>query len=471
MFDSEKLSDGYFQRISRIDQEVLEDYYRIYLHIQEDYTSELKDKTIFIHEIDDAHMEIDIDHSFIFNQLFSYFLIMFAKRIYVHSVLRVIRRSTGEGIRRAIKNKNVYSIWDVHGAAPEEFAMYEDYWGAQEAGEAESFLVKYANSIVCVTNSMIEHLQSKYCFEDIQNMICYPIISEVNASYDCTLKDDYYPTCIYAGGVQKWQKPEAILDCIFANPAFHYKLYTNEPVFFEKKFDGIKNALNVEIGTKTHDELETEYCKCHLGFALRDDSIVNIVACPTKIVEYIQHGIVPILDCTDIGDFRKMGLQYIQYRDFINGNIIKKETAYKMAEDNSHILKRINESHRKGLIEIRDRLGRDSAIRRKVRESNYSQKTAVFLSCKKNSDSNINVQKWIKEDVVILTDSYDFIKVLGDAGLNNVYCISPTYIRGKKYGGTKRELVNFLKRFSIKTILNNSIDYKIDSFCSLMSIV
>ncbi len=73
------------------------------------------------------------------------------------------------------------------------------------------------------------------------------------------------------------------------------------------------------IDRKTHAELKEIYTECHYGFILREDSIVNQVACPTKLVEYLAMGVVPIVDSNNIGDFKTMGMRFITLEQLLRG--------------------------------------------------------------------------------------------------------------------------------------------------------
>ena len=75
------------------------------------------------------------------------------------------------------------------------------------------------------------------------------------------------------------------------------------------------------IDHKTHAELTEIYTKCHYGFILREDIVVNRVACPTKLVEYLAMGVVPIVDSANIGDFRTMGMRSITLEQLLRGDL------------------------------------------------------------------------------------------------------------------------------------------------------
>lgn len=65
--------------------------------------------------------------------------------------------------------------------------------------------------------------------------------------------------------------------------------------------------------------------KRYYVFVLRDDILVNQVACPTKIVEYLNYGIIPIVLSENIGDFKELGYEYLSINDF-NHNVAKRKS-------------------------------------------------------------------------------------------------------------------------------------------------
>ncbi|DAB11228.1 TPA: hypothetical protein CPT98_01885 [Candidatus Gastranaerophilales bacterium HUM_19] len=81
---------------------------------------------------------------------------------------------------------------------------------------------------------------------------------------------------------------------------------------------------------------------------MRDDIIVNRVACPTKIIDYLEYGIIPIISCPEIGDFNKMGYSYIHYEKLIEGKIFDNNELEKMRKNNTKIIERLRNIQQDG---------------------------------------------------------------------------------------------------------------------------
>lgn len=81
---------------------------------------------------------------------------------------------------------------------------------------------------------------------------------------------------------------------------------------------------------------------------MRDDIIVNRVACPTKIIDYLEYGIIPIILSPEIGDFNKMEYSYIHYEKLIEGKIFDNNELEKMRKNNTKIIERLRNIQQDG---------------------------------------------------------------------------------------------------------------------------
>ncbi|MFA5816684.1 MAG: hypothetical protein WC865_13810, partial [Bacteroidales bacterium] len=83
-------------------------------------------------------------------------------------------------------------------------------------------------------------------------------------------------------------------------------------------------AGKISVISVNPDELESYYELAHYGFILRDDILVNRVANPTKLAEYLQYGIIPVVKLVDIGDYARYEYEYIPYEELNNGLLPRK---------------------------------------------------------------------------------------------------------------------------------------------------
>jgi hypothetical protein len=349
MFTPENIGDGYLQRVKAIDEEILNDYVKVYIELQE------PEQPPDIKAIGEKHIFVKLDPKDLRQTKVIRQTIQKTGMIYIHSVLRIMKNTIPDSLRDEIFIKGKKKIiWDVHGSVPEEFEMQSDFYKAQIADEAEAFLAKNADISIVVSNAMKRHLEKKYSNRLNANVIVMPIFNaEQLKPTDCKkekiLNNGQLPLVVYAGGLQKWQKIDEMQDIIAeAGHMCRYVIFCPRPEEFFNKW-GIRTrpqAMNVEY--KTPEEIKEVYKRCHYGFSLRDNVTVNNVACPTKIIEYIQYGIVPILDTPMIGDFNDLGLEYISGKSFAKGDFPEENERQLMAEKNYAILEKLKNMYLEG---------------------------------------------------------------------------------------------------------------------------
>ena len=107
-----------------------------------------------------------------------------------------------------------------------------------------------------------------------------------------------------------------VIKKIYHNTDYHFYILTCELKQMQEKF--VKDSL-YDIQMVTIDFPPDKFCLIynifHYGFVLRDDIAVNNAACSTKLVEYMNYGIVPIVLSDIIGDFKEYGYDRISVED------------------------------------------------------------------------------------------------------------------------------------------------------------
>lgn len=219
-------------------------------------------------------------------------------------------------------------ILDIHGVVPEEQkylkqsklkTIYYDFMEQQ--------VFRKIQKAVCVTNSMCSHYRSKYDFFT-GDYIVYSIVPDnLYPINEVTIKDlkevnKNKINVIYSGGAQGWQNVDMMLDKIKQNqsPNVSYTILTGDISIFEEKIKS-KGLNSVNIVSRNPSDLWKDYLAADYAFILRDDDIVNNVACPTKLIEYLYYGLIPIVLSPNIGDYFKLGYDFISIE---NMNSLKK---------------------------------------------------------------------------------------------------------------------------------------------------
>lgn len=352
IFTEENIGEGYIQRVKAIDDEVLNETFNIYVDF------ETKNTLPTITLVDDRHMLITMMP---FSKNCANAVADIARHcniVYTHSVMRAMPDIQGEYVHNIYRQKNVFYVWDVHGSVPEEFALSDNYYEAQNAGAGEELFINTANIIITVNHAMKRHLEKKYSRE-LDNVVVLPIfhLGESDPEQIMAIKRSvFYPMAVYAGGVQEWQNIPLMQKTVqTAGDKYGYKMFISKPDEYLEMWKDAKEPQNYYLGRKSPAEVVEEYKACHFGFALRDDITVNNVACPTKIIEYIQYGIVPVLKTEKIGDFVDMGMQYISYEEFAD-SAPGFEQYSSMARGNFAVLDKLMQAHNDGVAELKGKL-------------------------------------------------------------------------------------------------------------------
>lgn len=353
MFTKENERDGYIQRIKRVDEEIFDGYMRIYF-----LEDGKQNDRIVATKIDEEHYFLTYNSQDPDQRSIVFSLIELCGLMYVHSINRFMTDCVNAEMCQLLNNTKIRTIWDVHGSVPEEYFMYGSELGKQIGDEVESFFYHHADVIVVVNNAMKRHLMKKHgtCNAVFVVMPIFNIDIQTRHKKIDLQKgdDDQKPLIVYAGGTQKWQNislMQSVMDQ--TEGKYNYKIFVPNPDEFNAGWDGCKSE-NILVDSRSPEELAYEYASCDYGFVLRDADVVNYVACPTKIIEYIQYGIVPIMKTTEIGDFVELGMQYVSYEKCIDGELPGKEQAAQMAAENYKVLDKLYNTYIEGVRVLRE---------------------------------------------------------------------------------------------------------------------
>ena len=345
-YDGLNSPDGYFRRVKNIDQLLPEKMLRIY--ISRDSCVEGDVPTCII--IDDKYISVKYDPKKMEQSNCIAALSKLVGIVYIHSIYQYFPA--------IICDKSITKIYDFHGVVPEELSLMGHKEMSIEMDENEMTLVKSANYIIVANNATKRHILTKYPQCEAQ-FVLMPMNNEDNDIKNDKIdqsskiqKSDQH-IVIYSGGLQKWQLIEEMQDAISqAGDRYEYHIFVPEPDKFLELWGERDKPAKWEIDRKTMEELQEEYRNAEYGFVLRDDIIVNNVACPTKLIDYIKYDIIPVMKSSRIGDFDEKGIEYIPLCDFIHGNIPTREEREEMCRKNKKILEEIMEEYRIGKAQI-----------------------------------------------------------------------------------------------------------------------
>jgi len=309
--------EGMFQRIGNIDN-IFNDRPRVYVGISIfgnlNLRKEKVDSNLLVYRIN----------------LFLHFFTLISllknnSNIYVHSLYNCIPLLF-------ISSSNRTIVLDVHGVVPEELKFNGQLLKSSIYKVLEKLVFNKFSGFVFVTNSMKNYYLSKYPFIQSKETIVYPILSIQVFSNTLSNRAEFLHengilesdvVFIYSGNLQKWQNFNLVIDLInlAENKDYKFIILTGEIDKVKKmvsKF--VKNTDHIIIKSVDASELHKYYSISHYGFILRDDHVLNRVASPTKLVEYMYYGLIPIVKCESIGDFHEMGYEFLSFNDF-NDNL------------------------------------------------------------------------------------------------------------------------------------------------------
>lgn len=340
---SDYLKEGMFQRIKNIDN-IFGEYDKKYLEVS--YLRNINKRHVIIGNTEIISLNYFI-HRRQINKILKY-----SKKIYIHSLYNFIKLY---GFKKY--ENNIY-ILDFHGAVPEEMHFSGKKLKSKIFKYFESTLCKKLDVGIYVTKAMQNFYKSRY---NIKNNICYPIYSNnvlgeaekdkiINLKNKLKINNDDI-VIVYSGNTQSWQNIDMMIEQIKEiekNPKYKIIIMTGERELMNKKI--LENNLKkVTVVSVLPNELKYYYSIANYGYILRDESILNKLACPTKLIEYMYYGIIPIVLFEDIGDFIEKGYEYVKFYDINKGISLK---AKKSLKNMNIINEMISNSNQNNLIKI-----------------------------------------------------------------------------------------------------------------------
>ena len=347
MFTPENERDGYIQRIRRIDESVFPDAVHVYVW---DYGTGAE--ILNVEYFDEKHFFVTYNSHDPLQRGYIFLWAQLCGLQYVHSINPFMTDRVNVEMCQLLVRSGVRTVWDVHGSVPEEFEMYGNELGRDIANEVEGFFFRHADRIVVVNHATEKHLREKYG-ETQAEFVVLPILNTGLSDTSALALTDRGDSVIYCGGVQKWQNI-ALMQSIMQETAdrIRYHVLVPDPKAFLESWEGnIPESVIVE--SKAPEEVGAVYDRYQYGFLLRDESVVNRVACPTKLLEYILHGIIPILKTPEIGDFADYGMKYVPYTDLLAGKLPTEEERQSMVRYNLTVFDRMGEAYESGLTALK----------------------------------------------------------------------------------------------------------------------
>jgi hypothetical protein len=293
------LKDGYYQRILSVDA-LLAGTTRIYVHNDHSHAGLHPSIT----ELADGAFDVRCRTGFPPHLLWLARVARACSAAYAHSIYAVQKRRHRWLFRLARKR-----ILDVHGAVPEEATLMGSRH-ARRMARVEAKALPLADVIVSVTDAMNAHVRRKYALpSDAKEFIRLPIFPRVAADRPAAR---HSRNVVYCGGLQAWQQVDRMFDYVRAHPEASYTFLVPDPAELRRRY-AARHAEEFPgvVASASSEEVRRHYARNAFGLVLREDIVVNRVACPTKLIEYLQHDLVPIVDSEEVGDFKALGMRAV----------------------------------------------------------------------------------------------------------------------------------------------------------------
>ncbi len=386
----EREKDGYFQRIRAIDS-LFTDRWRIYVdHDPLPGRSGWYDFPAANTLVLTVRGTNKLQHLI---RLIVIICVLRCRAIYFHSVLRMEDGKFGNLLRVP----GILKIIDIHGVVPEEFRYHNDFFSACLCDKHEALAVSKCDYVIVVSENMHRYLQQKYREKLRGKVIIFPIFPRITPYREDKSYTDGRPVVVYAGGLHKWQQVPKMIDAMTRTAGIcSYRFYCpDSDAMVSLLPEKLRRNPSVIVESKRYEDLLKIYPECHFGLILREDIVVNQAACPTKLVEYLAMGIVPIVDCENIGDFKALGMQYIRLRDFLRGSFPDEETRNLIAKHNFEIYTKLQELHRTGAITLQHALERNTqSFIQRLRQYVPRIRQAIGSSLERSSGGRVVLKVW-----------------------------------------------------------------------------
>jgi len=336
--------DGFVQRIASIDS-LVSDLPRVYLEIS------LRRFWTIRHHYYGKAIVLQLNafrHFFVITSWFKK-----ASSVYVHSVYGSLMALPAYWLATPIT--------DLHGVVPEELTFKGKPWRARLLNLVERIALRRSATVVYVTSAMKQHFHLKYGRNSAADRIIsiLPKITDERGQSENVLGSKRHPkTVIYAGGLQPWQNVPLMIDAAAATPKFRFIFLSGEAEKLQR-LAIVSNVADFTCISVEPEQVPDYYLSCTYGFVLRDPVLLNQVACPTKLVEYLHWGVIPVVLTPYIGDFASLGFAFVAIDEFRSGNLPDENKVARMRINNREVVERLRATCESELTKLSQELRRD----------------------------------------------------------------------------------------------------------------
>lgn len=314
--------DGMYRRILEIDQHFFKGQERVYVYYSPQPNDYRISESFKVEE--NAFVQL-LDLQYVNHQLKLRELVQKASIVYAQTMIYSAPYLSGYYSTRKI-------ITDAHGIAAEEEKLVERESRAKYMSVFEKKASRESRAVVVVTKAMGDYYSKAYQANST-NFIHLPINTVEIDKLDLSKKKR--DRVIYSGGLHKWQNVDQMLHLSKEfSSKFEFVFLTNSVSELRNRAKMLGISDKILISSCPYEEVFDYLKSATYGLLLRDDTPVNNVAFPTKLIEYLASGVIPIIKSRNVGDLEEMGVICIDVKDFEDGNLPSEAETKKIMSHN-----------------------------------------------------------------------------------------------------------------------------------------
>jgi hypothetical protein len=246
-------------------------------------------------------------------------------------------------------------VVDIHGVVPEEETMLGRPELAARYERVEQEVLRSARACVMVSAAMGAHFREKYPAIAPREVILLPIVEAMEAVPRREQPMETPVRVVYAGGTQAWQNIDAMLALATATAGLaEFRFFSHDHILLAEKASSMPDLpASTRFGFVEKPDLPSAYSEADFGLVLRDASPVNRVSCPTKVFEYLQAGVIPVVRSVELGDFSELGYAYVEESEFVEGRFPDMASREWMRDANFKAATRMRQRFKEGASRLR----------------------------------------------------------------------------------------------------------------------
>ncbi|WP_045379372.1 hypothetical protein [Vibrio campbellii] len=217
-------------------------------------------------------------------------------------------------ITRLIRRHRYEIYTDLRALSFEELKFKRRNWlKVRFMKSLEKFMVHQSESLSVVSFNLKKHVVDNLKWNP-KSISVFPCTYDFEPIKRVDYKKNDQISFVYVGGLSSWQKFDVILEFISKyheiDMNIHFMVLTGdvckaESYLFER-FGSMPDFIKIK--SVPQSKIKQEIASYHYGIVFRDDVIMNQVASPIKVGEYLGAGVVPILSA-GVGDYSRFILK------------------------------------------------------------------------------------------------------------------------------------------------------------------